>query len=376
MNVGRLPALELSEQAQSRKYGGQVIVPTRGVPMLPMPSHVVEAVSRAAGNVFPRDSRGSTNLKEAIAHHLKEDFELFVNPDRELLITHGAQHGMSVALRALLSPGDEVLIPSPSYFFDGTVRLAGALPRYVASSEADDWRLPLSDLEAAVGPQTRAIILCNPNNPTGAVLTRAELIAVLELAERHGLFVFSDESYERYVHDGARYIPQMFFADRYDNLVTVTSLSKNYALTSWRIGYVHAHVDLIDRIHRALEWEAINIGDIPQIAAAAAISGPQDWLDAEFSTFRSRRDLLLEIVTAAGFTTVAPHAGIFAFVNFKSVHHTDTRIENTLLDVGITALSGERFFGPEHCARILYGGTEQSLLQLGQHLKLLANRDR
>lgn len=375
MDVERLPALELSEKAKGRKYSGQLIVPSRGVPMLPMPPHVVEAVAHATRNVHPRNSRGSSELKETIAQHLQDDFKLFIDPDRELLVTHGAQHGMSVTLRGLLSPGDEVLVPSPSYFFDGTIRLAGAIPQYVASREADDWRLPIDDLEVAISSRTRAVVLCNPNNPTGVVLTHDELAGVLDLAERHGLYVISDESYERYIYDEYSYIPQMTFANRYSNMITITSLSKNYALTSWRIGYIHAHEDLIDRIHNALEWDTINVGDVAQAAATAAISGPQDWLDNEFKKFPSRRDLVLEVIEQAGFTTVAPQAGIFAFVNFQRIEDPTSRIEDTLLDVGITALSGERFFGPRHCARVLYGGTERSLVQLGQRLKLLSNRN-
>ncbi|RZK82652.1 MAG: pyridoxal phosphate-dependent aminotransferase [Rhodococcus sp. (in: high G+C Gram-positive bacteria)] len=301
----RLPALALSDRAQVRRRAGQEMVPMRGVPMLPMPPHVVDVVSRATPEVFPRDSRGSLIFKTAVAEHLREEFALAVNPDRELLVTHGAQHGLSVALRALLVPGDEVLIPAPSYFFDGTVRLAGAVPRYVPSVESDGWRLPLDQMEAAISPRT---------------------------------------------------------------------LSKNYAFTSWRVGYIHAKADLIDIIHAALEWDAINIGDIPQLAAAAAISGPQDWLDREFSTFRTRRDLLLEGVTAAGLTVVTPQAGIFAFVNFSPLGVTGVELEESLLDAGITALSGDRFFGPGSCARVLYGGTAPSLVQLGRQLKVLAHR--
>ncbi|MDF3310871.1 pyridoxal phosphate-dependent aminotransferase [Rhodococcus sp. T2V] len=369
----RLPALALSERAQVRRRAGQAMVPMRGVPMLPMPPHVVDVVSRAAPDVFPRDSRGSITLKTAIAEHLQEKFDLVVNPERELLVTHGAQHGLSVALRALLVPGDEILIPAPSYFFDGTVRLAGAVPRYVPSAESDGWRLPLDQLEAAISPRVRAILLCNPNNPTGTVPTREELTVVLELARRHNLYVFADESYERYVHEGPGYVPQMSLADGYDRLVTLTSLSKNYAFTSWRVGYIHAKADLIDIIHAALEWDAINIGDIPQLAAAAAISGPQEWLDREFCTFRARRDLLLEGVAAAGLTVATPQAGIFAFVNFSPVGVVGIDLEERLLDVGITALSGDRFFGPGSCARVLYGGTEPSLAQLGRQLKVLAH---
>lgn len=368
----RLPALVLSERADDARRAGREMVSLRGVPMLPMPPHVVDAVARAAPEVFPRDSRGSMVLKSAVAEHLRANFALDVNPERELLVTYGAQHGLSVVMRALLEPGDEVLIPAPSYFFDGTVRLAGAVPRYVQSAESDSWRLPLGRLAAAITPRTRVILLCNPNNPTGNVPTRDELVATLELANQHGLYVVSDESYERYVHDGPGYVPQMSLVGHYDRLVTLTSLSKNYAFTSWRVGYVHAKPDLVDRIHIALEWDAINVADIPQLAAAAAISGPQDWLDAEFCTFRARRDLLCAAVSAAGFTVVTPAAGVFALVNLSRLGVQAAALEDRLLDVGITALSGHRFLGPGTHSRILYGGSESGLEHLGRQLTMLA----
>lgn len=372
--IERLPALELSERADALRRGGAEIVPIRGVPMLRMPQHVTEAVARAAAEIFPRQSRGSTDLKTAISRHLREDFGLNVDPDNELLITHGAQHGMSVVLRALLDPGDEVLIPAPSYFFDGTVRLAGAVPRYVMAEESENWSLPMAQLEASITPRCKAIILCNPNNPTGSVPSKQELLAVLGLAARRGLYVISDESYERYVHGGPGYVPQMSLTDTYSRLVTVTSLSKNYAFTSWRIGYVHAPSETLKLIHRALEWDAINVGDIPQIAATAAISGPQEWLDAEFSTLRKRRDLLLDHVAAAGFHASVPMAGVFAFVSFEKLGVRGPELEDMLLSAGIAALSGDRFCGPGTHARLLYGGTEENLHQLGRHLKMLADR--
>lgn len=372
--IERLPALELAERADVLQRSGTNLVPIRGVPMLRMPDHVTEAVARAAAQVFPRQSRGSADLKTAISRHLARDFGLNVDPDHELLITHGAQHGMSVVLRALLNPGDEVLIPAPSYFFDGTVRLAGVVPRYVVADESENWSLPVTKLQDSITPSTKAIILCNPNNPTGSVPSKQELLAVLQLAATHGLYVISDESYERYVHGGPGYIPQMSLAAAYNRLITVTSLSKNYAFTSWRIGYVHAPSETLKLIHRALEWDAINVGDIPQIAATAAISGPQEWLDAEFSTLRQRRDLLLEHVAAAGFYSSLPMAGVFAFANFEKVGARGPELENMLLSVGITALSGDRFFGPGTHARLLYGGTEENLDQLGRHLQMLADR--
>ncbi|CAM5328726.1 hypothetical protein SANTM175S_08101 [Streptomyces antimycoticus] len=139
MKWERLPALELADRAQAAPSDRAAMVPFRGVPMIPMPEHVVEAARTAASEVFPRRSRGSAELRRAIASRLEAVHGLAVDPESELLITHGAQHGMSVALRALLSPGDEVVVPAPSYFFDGMIRLAGARPVYVPSDESRGW---------------------------------------------------------------------------------------------------------------------------------------------------------------------------------------------------------------------------------------------
>ncbi|OLT06321.1 aspartate aminotransferase [Pseudonocardia sp. CNS-004] len=355
--LDRLPALSLADRAGHRPDP----VPLAGVPVLPMPEHVVEAVRRVAGTPFPRISRGSPALRAALAGPLDAD------PERELLITHGAQHGMSVALRALLTPGDEVLVPAPTYFFDGMLRMAGARPVYVPTRAGDGWAADPQALEAAITPSTRALLLCNPNNPTGHTPTRSQLADLVDLAARHGLIVLSDESYERYVHDGPGYVPLQELRDRHPDLVTVTSLSKNYAFTHWRIGYVHAPGPLLDRIHAAFEWDAINVGDIPQVAAEAVVTGPQDWLRPAFGGFRRKRDLLLDVLGAAGVPVVRPAAGIFAFPDLGRLG-TGRGLEDALLARGIAALAGGAFSGPDDHARILYGGPEDGIRELGCRL--------
>ncbi|MFE6742650.1 pyridoxal phosphate-dependent aminotransferase [Streptomyces tubercidicus] len=374
MALERLPALELTERALKTPRAHTDPVPMGGVPVLPMPRHVVEAARTAAGQLFPRRSRGSAALRLAIAEHLTAAHGLEVAPETELLITHGAQHGMSVALRALLSPGDEVIVPAPSYFFDGMIRLAGARPVYVPSDEREGWDHSPEVIADAVTPATRALLICNPNNPTGYAPTRERLRQLLDLAARYGLVVFSDESYERYVWDGPGYVPQMLLRDRHPDLVTVTSLSKNYAFTGWRIGYVHAPAPLLGPIHRAFEWEAINVGDVAQAAAHAALTGPQDWLDPSFATMRARRDVLLSGLQRAGLSAVRPDAGIFAFADCGPLGVHGRHLENLLLEHGITAIAGDAFAGPGSHARLLYGGPVDGLTEAGRRLAALTGR--
>lgn len=366
----RLPALALTERARTWP-----VVPMSGVPVLPMPDHVLDAVREAAARLLPRQTRGWPELRGAVADHLRERFALDVDPDRELLVTHGAQHGMSVVLRALLSPGDEVVIPAPTYFFDGMVRMAGARPVYVPNRPERGWGTDPDAVRAAVTPATRAILLCNPNNPTGHTPTRDELAEILVLAAERGLLVLADESYARYVHSGPGYTPQQTLRDLWPELVTVTSLSKNYAFSQWRVGYVHAPEPLLERVHRAFEWDAINVGDVPQAAARAVITGPQDWLDVVFATFRRRRDLLAEAVEAAGFPVVRPDAGIFLFPDFSRLGVRGRELEDALLRHGVTGIAGDAFHGPAGHARLLYGGAEADLAEVGNRL-LRASRSR
>jgi aspartate/methionine/tyrosine aminotransferase len=372
MRLRRLPALELAERTPEEPYADPI--PMGGVPVLPMPAHVVEAARVAAGRVFPRRSRGSAELREAIAAHLATAFGLRADPETELLITHGAQHGMSVVLRALLEPGDEIIVPAPTYFFSGMIQLAGLRAVHVPSDEGSGWDHAPEAIEAAVSPATRALLICNPNNPTGYVPGRERLGRLLEVAARHGLIVLADESYERYAWDGPGYVPQMLLRDRHPDLVTVTSLSKNYAFTGWRVGYVHAPAHLLKPIHHAFEWDSINVGDVAQAAATAALAGPQEWIEPSFATLRARRDLLLEGLGRAGLKAVRPDAGVFAFADFTALGVYGRDLENLLLSQGVTAIAGDAFAGPATHARLLYGGSRDALAEAGRRLAALTAR--
>lgn len=355
----RLPALALADRARELP-----VVPMQGVPTLPMPDHVLEAVRRAATQVLPRQSRGWPELRRVLAERLG----LATDPDRELLVTHGAQQGMSVVLRALLAPGDEVVVPAPTYFFDGMVRMAGARPVYVQGRALDGWAPDVDAVRAAITPATRAILLCNPNNPTGHTPTREALTAVLALAAERGLVVLSDESYARYVHSGPGYTPLQSLRGEWPDVVTVTSLSKNYAFTQWRVGYVHAPPHLLDQVHKAFEWDAINVGDVAQAAACAVITGPQGWLDGAFSTFRHRRDLLCKAIESAGLSVVCPDSGIFVFPDFSILGLHGRLLEDALLRYGVPGIAGDAFCGPADHARLVYGGSEPDLVDAGQRL--------
>jgi len=349
------------------------LLPLGGVPVLPMPAHVREAAAAALDEPDDRDPQGLNELRSAVSGYLLAQHRLSVDPAKELLVTHGAMHGLAVALAAMVGPGDDVLIPAPTFFFEGAVRLAGAAPVYVRSTEERGWRWDLEAIEAAVTSQTRVILICNPSNPTGCLPRPDELLGIVELARRHGLTVVSDESYERYAFDGLSYTPIARYLDEWPRLVTVTSLSKNYAFSLWRLGYVHAPKDLLEPVRRVFEWNAINCGIVPQKAAAAAITGPQEWVTDEIKTYQAKRDLLMAAVAETGvLTAVRPEAGVFALIDCSALGDSPDAIDQSLLRQGVPSVPGSYFRAPGSHVRLVFGAPEPVLEQLGTALSRAA----
>ncbi|WP_439680953.1 pyridoxal phosphate-dependent aminotransferase [Embleya sp. MST-111070] len=355
-------AMSTRDRAARAAYAGVRVLALVGAPILPMPAHVREAVVRAMDEPDPRDSRGLPDLRAAIAAELARDLGLRVDPERRLLITHGAMQGLSIVLRTVLAPGDEVIVPTPTFFFDGLIREAGARPAFVPAREGDGWALDPSALEAAVTPRSRAILLCNPNNPTGYLPDAATLAAVVDIAARHGLLVVSDESWQHFTYDGHRFQPIEAFADRWPYIVTVTSLSKYYALASWRVGYVLAPPTIVDALERRFQWEAVCCGIVPQRAATATLNGPRDWLDGPRSTYQAKRDLICDGITETGLTEQArPQAGAFMLVNCAHLGETPADIDETLLRNGIPTIRGADMHAPDTHVRLTFGSNDEVL---------------
>ncbi|MEU8324560.1 pyridoxal phosphate-dependent aminotransferase [Nonomuraea sp. NPDC048881] len=360
-----LGAMSTRARAERGARDGVRMLPLVGAPILPMPEHVRRAVAGAMDLPDPRDTRGLPELRAAIAAELEREHGLRVDPERRLLITHGAMQGLSLVLRTVLAPGDEVIVPTPTYFFDGAIREAGATPVGVPSRESDGWALDLAGLEAAVTSRSRAVLLCNPTNPTGYLPDAATLAAVVDLAARHGLLVISDDSWQHFTYDGHRYHPVEAFADRWPHLVTVTSLSKYYALASWRLGYVLAPPPVIDALNRRFEWEAVCCGVVPQRAAVAALTGPRDWLDLALSTYQAKRDLICDGLAASGFPPpVRPTGGAFLLADCSRLGETPAAIDRALLRNGIATVRGADMHAPDTHVRITFGSDEETLAEL------------
>jgi len=361
VKIERLPAMQIVEQASDAVASGTAMIPVYGSPTLVMPEHVQAAVADAARRVHERVTRGWLSLRQTIAENLRDTYGVTADPERELLVTHGAMHGLSVTFRGLFELGDEVIVPAPTFFYDEAIRMSGATPVYVDLLESDDWHWDLGRLEGTVTSRTRGVVVCNPNNPTATVPSRDEVRALVDWAATRGLIVVADEAYARFVFDGGVFTPQMTFRDAHPDLVTVTSLSKNYGFSNWRVGYVHAADPLLAKIHRVFEWDALDVGPVPQAAAQAVIAGPQSWIEAVLATYQPNRDRLMAGLAGTGLRAVRPAGGPFAFVDFADLGLSGRALEAALMARGIAAVAGDGFQGPDSYARIMFGGTTEAL---------------
>jgi len=238
------------------------------------------------------ESAGLPRLREAIAAKLARDNGIDADPS-EILVTVGAIEGLAAAIMALVDPGDEVILPTPTYSTHiRQVMLASARPVFAPIIEEDGYALDIDAVEAAVTPKTRAILYCSPANPTGAVFAEDDLRKLADLALRHDLAVVTDEAYEYFTYDGTKHVSIGSLPEMEGRVVSCFTFTKTYAMTGWRIGYLHAGPELIPQIKKAHIPLAICAPVVSQYAALAALQGPQECVTDFRNHYRSARDLM------------------------------------------------------------------------------------
>ncbi len=333
--------------AAERALAGLDMLPLKGSVAAPLPPHVREAAAAALDeHTVTPPSRGHVELRDAIARSLPAP----ADPEREILVTNGAMHALSLVFRALLGAGDEVIVPTPCYFFAGLIERAGGAFVPVPSWDP-------AAIERAVTPRSKVLVLTNPNNPDGRLPTRAEVDELLALAARHGLTVVSDEAYERCIHDG-----ELASAWGAPNVILIRSLGKSLAMPAWRIGFVAAEPAVVERCLRELEWDVIRVSHVAQRAAAAALDGPQTWLDEVAEGYRRDRDAAHAVVVDHPILSAAlPPATPFLWLDLGELS------SQQLVEAGIAVVDGAAFGAPGR-ARLPFAGAAAVTDELRQRL--------
>jgi aspartate aminotransferase len=277
---------------------------------------------------------GIPQLRELIAEKLRRTNGLPVGDVEDVLVTNGGIHGLYILCRSLLEPGDEALIPDPSWPpAAGNILAAQGVPVGYRLHESSGWQPDLDEVEAAITPKTRVLYLNSPSNPTGGVLTRAHLERLAAIALQHGLWVISDEAYEDVVFDG-EHVSIASMPGMYERTIPLYTFSKSYAMTGLRLGYVAIRDATIrERAKKLLFYTASNIASVVQYGGVGALEGPQDCIETFRTELRARRDLFYRGIdeAAGGVLAGRPPAGAFyAFLRIAPSWHDGDRATASL----------------------------------------------
>jgi N-succinyldiaminopimelate aminotransferase len=303
----------------------------QGFPDVDGPASVLAAAGTAmaegANQYAP--GPGVPALRQAIARHQQRHYGLELDPDHQIVVTTGCTEAVAASLLGLVDPGDEVIVLEPYYdSYVAMIQMAGAVRRPV-TLRAPDFRLDGDELRAAVGPRTRFILLNSPHNPTGTVLTRAELQVVADVAVEHDLVVITDEVYEHLTFSDApgeelhEHVPISTLPGMFERTLTLSSAGKSYSLTGWKVGWATGPADLVSAVLSAKQWLTFTSGAPLQPAVAVALDDEAAWPRALARELQVRRDLLCDGLAALGLGVRRPDGTYFALTDISALGWKD-----------------------------------------------------
>ncbi len=359
-----------------RDAGHDVVSLVLGEPDFATPANAIEAAHQAAlrGDTKYPPYDGTRALKEAVQRQFRRDHGLEYALD-EILVSNGAKQILFNALMATVNEGDEVVIPVPCWFaYTLMTRLVGGEPVLVSCPQNNGFRLRPEDLEAAITPRTKWLMLNYPNNPTGAVASRAELAALAEVLLRHPhVWILSDDMYEHLYYSEERYATLAEVEPRLrDRTLTVSGVSKTYAMTGWRIGFAGGPKDLIRGMGAVQGHATAGVSTVGQAAAVAAMDGPQEGVAERTAIYRRRRDYVVDALNACpGISCHRPEGAFYVFPDIAGcigkttaggrLLNTDEDFANALLEEQHVALTHGAAFGMSPYLRLSYATDEASL---------------
>lgn len=324
----------------------------QGFPDFPAPAEIKQAAVEAILQDHNQYAItwGTKDLREAIAAKLARDYNITVDPERQITVCCGSTESMIAALLATVNPGDEVIVFEPFYEnYGADAILCGATPRYV-SLHAPDFRLDFDELAAAFNDRTRAIILNTPHNPSGKVFSHQELCFIADLCVKHDVLVFTDEIYEHIVFDGAKHIPIWTLPGMAERTLMINSISKTYSVTGWRIGYVVASPEITGSVRKVHDFLTVGAAAPLQVAAAAALRFPPAYYQELSSLYQQRRDFLYDALTTLGFTCYKPSGAYYIMADIRPFGGEDDTDFALFLakKIGVAVVPGSSFYSPGH----------------------------
>jgi aspartate aminotransferase len=329
-----------------------------GEPDFDTPEHIKAAAIAAleAGFTKYTPSSGIPELRQAIAEKLQTDNQLNYRAN-QVVVSNGAKHSCYNAILATCQTGDEVVIPAPYWVsYPDMVKLAGAEPVIVPTTERNSWKMRAEDFENAMTPRTKMLILNSPGNPSGSVYTREELQAIVEVATEEDIYILSDEIYEKLVYEGAEHVSIASISkEAYDLTITVNGFSKAYAMTGWRLGYLAAPEAVAKAVDSIQSHSTSNPCSFAQRGALAALKGDQQPLQDMHDEFDMRRNYMYDRITKIpNITAVKPQGAFYVLVNISQLGLTSQNFADRLLSKANVAVVPGVAFGDDRTVRLSY----------------------
>lgn len=374
------PSITLSITAKANELKAQgidVVSFGAGEPDFNTPDNIINAAIKAMkdGKTKYTPAGGILELKKTICKKFKQDNGLDYTPD-QITISTGAKQCISNIFMAILNPGDEVLIPIPYWVsYPELVRLADGVPVFVETLEENNYKYTIEDLEKAVSNKTKAILINSPNNPTGTIYNKEELIKIAEFAKKYNLLIISDEIYEKLIYDGEKHISiASLNDDAFKRTVVINGVSKTYAMTGWRLGYIAAPKEITKLMTSIQSHMTSNVNTIAQYAAIEALNGPVEDLNNMVKEFERRRNFMIDRLSKIqGVSIIKPSGAFYIMMNISSYFNTKFKgkeIKNSL-DFSRELLEEEKVavipgagFGLDKYIRLSYA-TSMDIIETG-----------
>jgi aspartate aminotransferase len=369
------PTLAINAKAKAMQAQGiQVISFGAGEPDFDTPQNIKEAAKKALDEGFTKYTPvgGIDDLKDAIINKFKKDSHLTYKRS-EILVSCGGKHSFYNLAQAIFDQGDEVIIPAPYWVsYPPMVALAGGTPVIVETTEKNEFKITSEDLNKALTPRTKALIINSPSNPTGSAYSKKELERIAEIAISKSFFVISDEIYEKIVYDGFQFTSIASLSDEIKKkTIIVHGVAKTYAMTGWRIGYTAGSEEVISAMNNIQSQSTSNPTSIAQKASVEALAGPQDEVKKMVSAFAERRNYIVDRLNKMpGVSCYKPAGAFYVFPNFSSYYgksyqgkkiENSTRLADFFLDVARVAVVPGVEFGADPFERLSYATSMEDI---------------
>jgi aminotransferase len=353
---------------------------SQGFPDFPAPDDIKEAACAAIRGDINQYAVtwGARELREAIAAQFSRRHGVPIDADEQVTVCCGATETMMATLLATVDAGDEVIVFEPFYENYGPDAIvSGAVPRYVTLHEPD-WRFDPDELSAAFGPKTRAIIINSPNNPTGKVFSRAELMTIARLCQQWDVLAITDEIYEHIVYDGHAHVPMAAIDGMADRTITINGLSKTFSVTGWRVGWAISPPSVTGAIRKLHDFLTVGAPAPLQQAGAAALASPDSYYTELAADYRRRRDMLVEILTRHRFRCFVPDGAYYVMTDISAFGFPDdVEFAKHLVEhVGVAAVPGSSFYRDaargRSKLRFCFSKRDETMLEADRRLAKLA----